>query len=80
MSSSDDIAWPANQQPPCERNRGSTMCNLYSVTTNQEAMRRLFKVRRDRTGNGKTLTPVEESLKPQTTACFGKPQLQLYSH
>lgn len=27
------------------------MCNLYSVTTNQEAMRRLFRVGRDLTGN-----------------------------
>jgi putative SOS response-associated peptidase YedK len=27
------------------------MCNLYSVTTNQEAIRRLFRVTRDLTGN-----------------------------
>ena len=27
------------------------MCNLYSVTTNQEAIRRLFRVGRDQTGN-----------------------------
>lgn len=27
------------------------MCNLYSVTTNQEAIRRLFEVERDETGN-----------------------------
>ena len=27
------------------------MCNLYSVTTNQEAIRRLFRVGRDLTGN-----------------------------
>jgi len=27
------------------------MCNLYSVTTNQEAIRRLFRVDRDLTGN-----------------------------
>ncbi len=27
------------------------MCNLYSVTTNQEAIRRLFRVQRDYTGN-----------------------------
>lgn len=27
------------------------MCNLYSVSTNQEAIRRLFKVERDTTGN-----------------------------
>ena len=27
------------------------MCNLYSMTTNQEAIRRLFRVERDRAGN-----------------------------
>lgn len=27
------------------------MCNLYSVTTDQEAIRRLFRVQRDLTGN-----------------------------
>lgn len=27
------------------------MCNLYSITKNQDAMRRLFKVARDSTGN-----------------------------
>lgn len=27
------------------------MCNLYSITTNQEAIRRLFAVLRDLTGN-----------------------------
>jgi putative SOS response-associated peptidase YedK len=27
------------------------MCNLYSLTTNQEAMRRLFRAERDRAGN-----------------------------
>jgi hypothetical protein len=27
------------------------MCNLYSVTANQEAMRRMFRVDRDLTGN-----------------------------
>ncbi len=27
------------------------MCNLYSMTTNQEAVRRLFAVHHDRTGN-----------------------------
>ncbi len=27
------------------------MCNLYSVTTSQEAMRRLFRIAHDRTGN-----------------------------
>ena len=27
------------------------MCNLYSVTTNQEAIRRLFRIDLDRTGN-----------------------------
>jgi putative SOS response-associated peptidase YedK len=27
------------------------MCNLYSVTTNQEAIRRLFRIQRDSTGN-----------------------------
>jgi hypothetical protein len=27
------------------------MCNLYSITRSQEAMRRLFRVKRDLTGN-----------------------------
>jgi len=27
------------------------MCNLYSITKNQDAIRRLFKVARDTTGN-----------------------------
>jgi putative SOS response-associated peptidase YedK len=27
------------------------MCNLYSMVTNQQAIRQLFKVRNDRTGN-----------------------------
>ena len=27
------------------------MCNLYSMTTNQEAIRRLFKIAVDNTGN-----------------------------
>jgi hypothetical protein len=27
------------------------VCNLYSITRSQEAMRRLFKVSRDLTGN-----------------------------
>ena len=27
------------------------MCNLYSITRTQEAMRRLFRAKRDRTGN-----------------------------
>ena len=27
------------------------MCNLYSMTKNQDAMRQLFRVRHDRTGN-----------------------------
>ena len=27
------------------------MCNLYSITTNQDAMRQLFAVHADRTGN-----------------------------
>lgn len=27
------------------------MCNLYRVTTNQEAIRRLFRIGRDLTGN-----------------------------
>ncbi len=27
------------------------MCNLYSIITNREAMRRLFRVKHDRTGN-----------------------------
>ncbi len=27
------------------------MCNLYSITRNQEAMRRLFRIMRDTTGN-----------------------------
>ncbi|XWN33281.1 MAG: hypothetical protein ROR55_09505 [Devosia sp.] len=27
------------------------MCNLYSITTTQEAMRRLFDVKQDRLGN-----------------------------
>src|SRR4029077_9110987 len=27
------------------------MCNLYSIITNQEAMRRVFRVKRDRAGN-----------------------------
>ena len=27
------------------------MCNLYSLTTNQEAIRRLFRIHIDRTGN-----------------------------
>lgn len=27
------------------------MCNLYSITTNQEAIRRLFKITHDSTGN-----------------------------
>ena len=27
------------------------MCNLYSIITNQEAMRRMFRVKHDRAGN-----------------------------
>jgi hypothetical protein len=34
------------------------MCNLYSVTCSQEAMRRLFQVKRDLTGNLPGLRPV----------------------
>jgi putative SOS response-associated peptidase YedK len=38
---------------PCSRagTGAKTVCNLYSVTTNQEAIRRLFRVGRDLTGN-----------------------------
>jgi hypothetical protein len=34
------------------------MCNLYSITRNQEAMRRAFRVMRDRTGNLPSLPPI----------------------
>ena len=34
------------------------MCNLYSLTTNQAAIRNLFKVSRDRTGNLPPLTGI----------------------
>jgi putative SOS response-associated peptidase YedK len=34
------------------------MCNLYSITRSQEAMRRLFRVTRDRTGNLPSLAAI----------------------
>ena len=40
------------------------MCNFYSITTNQEAMRQLFAVREDRTGN----LPPMPSVFPDTMA------------
>jgi putative SOS response-associated peptidase YedK len=40
------------------------MCNLYSITTNQEAMRQLFAVHADRAGN----LPPMPSVFPDTMA------------
>src|ERR1019366_9804510 len=40
------------------------MCNLYSITTNQEAMRQLFAVHADRTGN----LPAMPNVFPDTMA------------
>jgi putative SOS response-associated peptidase YedK len=34
------------------------MCNLYSITRSQEAMRRLFRIKRDLTGNLPSLPAV----------------------
>jgi hypothetical protein len=34
------------------------MCNLYSITTNQDAIRRLFEVVKDSTGNLQSLPAV----------------------
>ena len=40
------------------------MCNLYSITRGQEAMRRLFRVTRDLTGN----LPALPAVYPDTMA------------
>ena len=41
----------------------SAMCNLYSITRSQDAMRRLFRVGRDLTGN-LPLLPADSSRSP----------------
>jgi hypothetical protein len=52
-------------RPPCDPT-GSypQMCNLYSITRSQEAMRRLFRVKRDLTRN----LPILPGICPDTMA------------
>jgi putative SOS response-associated peptidase YedK len=53
------------------------MCNLYSITRSQEAIRRLFRVKRDLTGNLPVL-PVPDTMAPVVpTARDGERELTM---
>jgi hypothetical protein len=45
------------------------MCNLYSITRSQEAMRRLFRVKRDLTGNLPSLPAIFPDTSNRPAAC-----------
>jgi hypothetical protein len=45
------------------------MCNLYSMTRNQEAIRRLFRVGRDFTGNLPALPTIFPDMMAPTVRC-----------
>jgi putative SOS response-associated peptidase YedK len=53
------------------------MCNLYSVTRSQEAMRRLFRARRDLLGNFPGLPGVFHNSMAPHTAPDGERELSL---
>jgi putative SOS response-associated peptidase YedK len=55
------------------------MCNLYSITQTQEAMRRLFRIKRDSLGNFPGLPAVfPDALAPVVfTAADGERELSL---
>jgi hypothetical protein len=54
VTGADLQGWPDRVRAPqqlCRATTGSVMCNLYSMTKNQAAIRDLFKVGRDTAGN-----------------------------
>jgi putative SOS response-associated peptidase YedK len=55
------------------------MCNLYSITRSQEAMRRIFRVKRDLTGNFPGLPAAfPDMMAPIVrTACDGERELTM---
>jgi putative SOS response-associated peptidase YedK len=54
------------------------MCNLYSLTRTQEAMRRFFRVKRDLTGNLPSLPAIfPDTLAPFQTARDGERELTM---
>jgi hypothetical protein len=47
----DDGSADSELDPTCRTHFALVMCNLYSITRSQEAIRRLFRIGRDLTGN-----------------------------